>query len=138
MSKSVRFTNELKQDAMQWTRVLRVQTPCNEKRALDQLFEICNQCPLSRHGLYRRKNPAVRANRCCASEERKSKVCFVRRAAIHGDLGGLICMLVRRTAAKSPDPPMPHNAWMSAMLGMPKTFQNYLGFEWVFWQLKLG
>lgn len=58
-------------------RVFRVQTQRSEKRALDQLFGICKQCPLSRHGLQRSEKPAARAKRCCASEEEKSKVCFV-------------------------------------------------------------
>jgi hypothetical protein len=33
---------------------------------------------------------------------------------------------------------MLHNARMSAIVDIPKTFQNYLGFERGFWQRKLG
>lgn len=57
MSKSIRFTDGFKQDAVQWTRVFRVQTQRSEKRALDQLFGICKQCPLSRQGCNAARSP---------------------------------------------------------------------------------
>jgi hypothetical protein len=33
---------------------------------------------------------------------------------------------------------MLHDAQMSSIVEMPKTFQNYIGFERGFWQLKIG
>lgn len=69
MNKGFRFTDECKQNADKCSNVFRVHTPCSEKRALDQLFEICKQCPLSRHGLHLSEKPSAPAKRCCASEE---------------------------------------------------------------------